>query len=159
MIILPRQARDKHRESTQKERCVSRRRESPPQPRPADQHDNPRPGHENVRPARKLDPPLLRRERHGGTFRKQAHLYLLRHFILKLIILPRQARDKHRGSSEEVRCLTGARHDYGSHAQLHKHQAFTPGRADDDRPFSDQGVLGSRPADLGIPNRMRKRHI
>ena len=67
-IILPRQARDKHRKSTQKERCVF-----------------------SCRVVSRRDPPEESRrrcEKHASSFR--ANLYM------KTIILPRQARDKHR---------------------------------------------------------------
>jgi hypothetical protein len=79
ITVLPRQARDKHRESTRKKRCVFLR---PPR-------------HVHVR-----RPLLLRaRQRLRGCVRYVKTVNFVR-FNIKMIILPRQARDKHRESAQ-----------------------------------------------------------
>ena len=83
MLILPRQARDTHRESTQKSVPCSCNRICWPIRRQRWRFLN-------------LASPLLSSIRmHRGLVRK-THMWLLRHFYTKKIILPRQARDEHR---------------------------------------------------------------
>jgi hypothetical protein len=72
MVILPRQARDKHRKNLRKERRFLTGREGGAQGRAQDRN---------------------------GSARKR---HFLRHLYIKIIILPRQARDKHRENSKKV---------------------------------------------------------
>ena len=88
MLILPRQARDTHRESTQKSVPCSCNRICWPIRRQRWRFLN-------------LASPLLSSIRmHRGLVRK-THIWLLRHFYAKKIILPRQARDEHRESTQK----------------------------------------------------------
>jgi len=72
MVILPRQARDKHRKNLRKERRFLTGREGGAQGRAQDRN---------------------------GSARKR---HFLRHLYIKIIILPRQARDKQRENSKKV---------------------------------------------------------
>jgi hypothetical protein len=75
-IILPRQARDKHRETTQKRtffsgECIL------------------------------SSPLILSFDPTNATGKKEKRLLFLSHLYIKCIILPRQARDKHRESTQK----------------------------------------------------------
>jgi hypothetical protein len=86
MVILPRQARDTHRENSKTQRRF---------PTAGDAHPRPRSGSGQTA------------SRPHSASHTQPHLsevskrHLLSHFYIKMIILPRQARDKHRESTQK----------------------------------------------------------